>query len=103
MWRECAGARGAGRISLPVEDLDRLGVREGDWDAPADRAAARSVPALRELIAFEAGRAREMLVSGLPLLGELHGWARLAITGYAAGGLAAVDGLRRAGWEVLPG
>jgi squalene synthase HpnC len=102
-WQDVAEDRRAGRIYLPVEDLDRFGVREGDLDAPADRAAARSVPALRELIAFEAGRAREMLVSGLPLLGELRGWARLAITGYAAGGLAAVDGLRRAGWEVLPG
>jgi squalene synthase HpnC len=96
-WQDVAEDRRAGRIYLPLEDLDRFRVAETDLDA------ARSGPAVRELIAFEAGRAREMLVSGLPLLGELRGWARLAIAGYVAGGLAALDGLRRADWEVLPG
>ena len=96
-WQDVAEDRRAGRTYLPEEDLHRFGVAPGDLDAP------QSTPALRDLIAFEAARAREMLISGLPLLGELRGWARLAITGYVAGGLAAVDGLRRSGWEVLPG
>jgi squalene synthase HpnC len=96
-WQDVAEDRRAGRIYLPAEDLHRFGVAETDLDA------ARSTPAVRDLIAFEAGRAREMLLGGLPLLRELRGWARLAIAGYVAGGLAAVDGLRRAGWEVLPG
>jgi len=96
-WQDVAEDRRAGRIYLPAEDLHRFGVASTDLDA------ARSTPAVRDLIAFEAGRAREMLLGGLPLLRELRGWARLAIAGYVAGGLAAVDGLRRAGWEVLPG
>jgi squalene synthase HpnC len=96
-WQDVAEDRRAGRVYLPQEDLVRFGVGEADLDA------ARSTPALRDLMAFEADRARRMLVEGLPLLGELRGWARLAIAGYVAGGLAAVDGLRRAGWEVLPG
>jgi squalene synthase HpnC len=96
-WQDVAEDRRAGRIYLPAEDLHRFGVAETDLDA------ARSTPAVRDLIAFEAGRAREMLLGGLPLLRELRGWARLAIAGYVAGGLAAVDGLCRAGWEVLPG
>jgi squalene synthase HpnC len=96
-WQDVAEDRRAGRIYLPAEDLHRFGVAETDLDA------AHSTPAVRDLIAFEAGRAREMLLGGLPLLRELRGWARLAIAGYVAGGLAAVDGLRRAGWEVLPG
>jgi squalene synthase HpnC len=95
--QDVAEDRRAGRVYLPREDLARFGVVEADLDA------ARSTPALRDLIAFEAARARQMLVDGLPLLGELRGWARLAIAGYVAGGLGAVDGLRRAGWEVLPG
>ena len=96
-WQDVAEDRRAGRIYLPAEDLHRFGVAETDLDA------AHSTPAVRDLIAFEAGRAREMLLGGLPLLRELRGWARLAIAGYVAGGLAAVDGLRRARWEVLPG
>jgi squalene synthase HpnC len=96
-WQDIAEDRRAGRIYVPQEDLHRFGVAETDLDA------ARSTPAVRELVAFEADQARRMLLEGLPLLAELRGWARLAITGYVAGGLAAIDGLRRAGWEVLAG
>jgi squalene synthase HpnC len=87
--------RRAGRIYLPLEDLDRFGVR------PADLDAARPSPALRRLVAFEAGRAAALVDSGLPLLRQLRGWARLAVTGYAAGGRAAVVALRRAGWDAV--
>jgi squalene synthase HpnC len=96
-WQDIAEDRRAGRIYVPQEDLHRFAVAETDLDAP------RSTAAVRELVAFEATRARAMLLEGLPLLRELRGWARLAITGYVAGGLAAVDGLRRARWEVLTG
>jgi hypothetical protein len=32
---------------------------------------------------------------------RLSGWARVAVTGYVAGGLATVDALRRAKFDVL--
>lgn len=96
-WQDVAEDRRAGRIYLPREDLDRFGVAESDLDAPT------AGPALRRLIAFETDRARQLLDAGTPLLGMLHGWARLAITGYVAGGRAAVACLRRAGWDVLAG
>jgi squalene synthase HpnC len=96
-WQDIAEDRRAGRIYLPQEDLRRFGVAETDLDS------GHSTAAVRELVAFEAARARAMLLEGLPLLRELHGWARLAISGYVAGGLAAVDRIRRARWEVLTG
>jgi len=43
------------------------------------------------------------LNSGAPLPGQLHGWARLAVRGYVAGGGAALLALRRADWDVLSG
>jgi len=52
-----------GRLYLPQEDLARFGVTE------ADIAARRITPALRELLRFEAGRARhfyEAARAGLP-------------------------------------
>jgi phytoene/squalene synthetase len=58
---------------------------------------------VRRLIAFEADRCRALLNSGTSLLAQLHGWARLAVTGYVAGGGAALLALRRVGWDVLPG
>jgi len=86
----------AGRRYLPLEDLRRFAV------TPADLGADDATPRLRELVRFEAERAEALLRDGALLVGELRGWARLAVAGYVAGGLAAVAALRRGGWSVLP-
>jgi squalene synthase HpnC len=88
-WQDIAEDRRAGRVYLPQEDLAAFGVAETDLDAPV------SSPALRSLMTFEITRAAELLDSGAPLIRLLHGWARLAVAGYVAGGRAAVDALRR--------
>jgi squalene synthase HpnC len=93
--QDVAEDRRAGRIYLPREELERFGVAPADLDAP------RAAEPVRELLAFQARRAAELLEDGTPLLVELRGWARLAVTGYVAGGRAALDGLRRAQWDVL--
>jgi squalene synthase HpnC len=87
----------AGRCYLPLKDLDQYGVQRRDFGRDA------ATPAVRQLIRFEAERAEAQLRLGAALLTELHGWSRLAVAGYAAGGHAAVMALRRAGWSVLPG
>jgi squalene synthase HpnC len=94
-WQDVAEDRRAGRIYLPMADLSRFGV------VPADLDRAPTPPAVRRLLAFETERAEDLLRSGRPLVGELRGWARLAVAGYVAGGLAAVDALRRADFDVL--
>jgi squalene synthase HpnC len=88
-WQDIAEDRRAGRVYLPQEDLAAFGVAETDLDAPV------SSPVLRSLMTFEITRAAELLDSGAPLIRLLHGWARLAVAGYVAGGRAAVDALRR--------
>ena len=95
--QDVAEDRRAGRIYLPLEDLTRFGVSVTDLDAP------RANESVRRLVAFEAERAASLLNSGTPLLGQLRGWARLAVRGYVAGGGAALLALRRAGWDVLSG
>ncbi|MEV5693344.1 squalene synthase HpnC [Micromonospora globbae] len=84
-----------GRVYLPAEDLDRFGVTEEDLGRPAATAP------LRELIAFEAERARAWLDAGAPLVSALHGWARLAVGGYLAGGRATLDALAEADHDPL--
>jgi squalene synthase HpnC len=84
-----------GRVYLPADELDRHGVHER-----ALRAAGTS-PALRAVLATQVTRARELLEQGRPLVGRLSGWARVAVAGYVAGGLATADALDRAGHEVL--
>ncbi|MCY3924823.1 MAG: squalene synthase HpnC [bacterium] len=85
----------AGRVYLPEADMERFGCSR------ADLAAAVAGEPLRALVAFEAGRAREMLEDGRALVASLRGYARLAVAGFVAGGLAGLDAIEAAGWEVL--
>jgi len=87
--------RRAGRVYLPQEDLTRFHVPAADLEAPA------ASPALRRLLAFEVDRAAAALDGGAHLVGALRAWARLAVAGYVAGGLATVDALRRVDHDVL--
>jgi squalene synthase HpnC len=96
-WQDVAEDHAAGRIYLPAEDLDRFGV------APNDLGAPTTSPRLRELMAFEVARARMLLDEGAPLVGRLHGRARIAVAGYVGGGRAALDAIDAAGHDVLAG
>jgi squalene synthase HpnC len=94
-WQDVAEDRRAGRVYLPREDLATYGVPETDLDR------TQATVALRELLAFETERAARLLDAGPILVADLRGWARVAVAGYVAGGLAVVRSLRRAGWDVL--
>ncbi|PVZ08584.1 squalene synthase HpnC [Actinomycetospora cinnamomea] len=93
--QDVAEDRRRGRVYLPADARAAGGVAEEDLDA---RAAS---PALARLVRAETAAARALLVSGIPLVGRLRGAARLAVAGYAAGGLAAADALDRTGGDVL--
>ncbi|MCG6496159.1 squalene synthase HpnC [Kitasatospora sp. A2-31] len=84
-----------GRIYLPAEDLDRFGVTEAELAAPTAGGA------VRELIAFEADRARTLLDRGAPLVGTVRGRLRLLLAGFTAGGYAALAAIEDAGYDVL--
>ena len=88
---------GNDRIYLPAEDLKRFHVAESDLARPTAGASVRA------LIAFEADRARALLHAGTPLVGSVHGRLRLLLAGFAAGGLAALDAITDAGFDVLTG
>jgi squalene synthase HpnC len=85
----------AGRVYLPEESLSGYGVPQSDLDAP------RASAALRRLVLAETDRAEAMFREGSSLVGELRGWARLAVAGFLAGGLATVAALRRTEGDVL--
>lgn len=86
---------GNGRIYLPREDMDAYHVTEADLARPA---ASQRV---QDLVKFEIDRADALLTKGAPLVGTLHGMARLAIAGYVAGGRAALKSVRDGGYDVL--
>lgn len=85
----------AGRVYLPAADLDRFGVPDDELRGTATSAR------LRRVLELEVSRAERLLAEGRPLIGRLHGWARLAVIGYVAGGRATAAALRRADYDVL--
>ncbi len=94
-WQDVAEDLARGRVYLPQEDMARFGVDEGDLAAPS---AGEPV---RRLIEFEVARARELFDEGAPLVATLHGWARLAVAGFLAGGRAALAAIVAAQYDVL--
>jgi squalene synthase HpnC len=86
-----------GRVYLPLEDLERFGATSEEL------AAEHAGSPLRAVLAFEVERARLLLRAGAPLVGELRGRGKLAVAAFVAGGRAALDGIERAGFDVLPG
>lgn len=96
-WQDIGEDYRRGRIYLPKEDLDRFGVTEDDLGA------THAAQQLRHLVAFETERAAAWLGAGAPLVSTLRGWARLAVSGYVAGGRAAAQRIRRAGYDTLGG
>jgi squalene synthase HpnC len=80
-----------GRVYMPAEDRERFAVR---WlDRPS--------PELRELLEFEAARARGLLGAGRILQARIGGRVGRAVGLFARGGLAALAALERADWDVF--
>ena len=96
-WQDVAEDHARGRIYLPQEDMARFGVSE------ADLSGCQTPGRVRELLVFEVARARGLLDEGRPLVRTLSGWGRVAVAGYVGGGYAALDAIRRTGYDVLAG
>jgi squalene synthase HpnC len=80
-----------GRIYLPREDRDTFG------EPPLDRPS----PELRDLLRFEAARASRLLRSGDDLRELIGGRLGRAVALFARGGLAALEALEAADWDVF--
>ena len=74
-----------GRVYMPREDLAHFGCDEDDLAAEPPSAK------LRALIEFEGARARALLGSGAPLARTLPPAPRIAVAGFVAGGLTALE------------
>jgi squalene synthase HpnC len=85
----------AGRVYLPAADLRAAGV------ADTDLTATTTSPQLRAVVGVQVQRSLELLQAGPALVRRLPGWARLAVAGYVAGGLATARALRQADHDVL--
>jgi squalene synthase HpnC len=84
-----------GRIYLPQIDLRAFDCTESDLSSP------QAGPRLRAVLRHEAGRARHLLGAAVPLARELPLRPRIAVCGFGAGGLAALDAMAGADYDVL--
>jgi squalene synthase HpnC len=80
-----------GRIYLPAEDRRAFG------NPPLDRPSEE----LRSLLRFEGRRAAELLAAGDVLRKRIGGRLGRAVALFGRGGLAALDALESAGWDVF--
>jgi squalene synthase HpnC len=80
-----------GRIYMPVDDRRLFGVTR--LDAPSAE--------LRSLLEFEAARARGLLAAGRRLQERIGGRVGRAVGLFARGGLAALEALEHADWDVF--
>jgi len=80
-----------GRVYLPQEDIERFG--NPALDRPSDE--------LRDLLRFEAARAATLLRSGDVLRTRIGGRLGRAVGLFARGGLAALEALEQADWDIF--
>lgn len=94
-WQDVGEDFRRGRIYLPQQDLQAFQVSEKHLEA------SYAGSDLTRLIAYETERARVLLDAARPLVRSLEGRVRVAMSGFAAGGLATLDAIEAAGFDVL--
>ncbi|MGB9072821.1 MAG: squalene synthase HpnC [Terriglobales bacterium] len=84
-----------GRIYLPLEDLRRFGVSEGEIRD------SRNTPPFCAMMRFEVERAREWFAQGLPLAKKVNRELAIDIELFSRGGLEILNAIESQGYAVL--
>ncbi len=95
--RDVAEDWGLGRVYLPQDDLARFGVSEDDI------AAGRVTPEWKELMAFQAERARAHLEAGETLLDDLDRRSAACVSTFAGLYRSTLDRIEKNGFDVFGG
>jgi phytoene synthase len=112
IMRDVAEDLELGRIYLPQDELDRFGVTGVGSTEPANRAGAGSAgavaktelaltPQFRDLMAFQAQRARAHLEEGLRLLDSLDRRSALCVSTFAGLYRGQLDRMQANGFDVF--
>ncbi|MDY0013520.1 MAG: squalene synthase HpnC [Rhodocyclaceae bacterium] len=94
-WQDVAIDWVKGRVYLPQADLARFGVTE------TSIAQGRVDEAWRQLMAFQVGRARQMMQSGAPLARQLPGRLGWELRLVVQGGLRILEKIEAQGYDVF--
>ena len=94
-WQDVSADLAKGRIYIPREDMARFGYGEEALSS------GRYNDAFKRLMAFEVSRTRRFFADGLPLLPMVSGRLRFDLRLFTLGGLAALESVERADYDVL--
>ena len=94
-WQDVTVDWQKGRMYLPVEDLQRCGVREQEI------AEAHNSPSFCQMMKFEVNRAREWFRQGLPLIKKVDSSLAVDIELFSRGGQEILNAIERQGFAVL--
>ncbi len=94
-WQDVASDYLRGRMYLPLEDLRRFGVDEPTISE------SRFTSEFRELMRFEAARAREWFQQGLPLIAQVDRSLSRDLDLFSRGGLEMLNAIEEQGYDVL--
>jgi squalene synthase HpnC len=93
-WQDVARDLDIPRVYLPREDRERFGYSDEDLQSH------RFTPAFRELLAYEVGRARALLLEGRALVPRMPRKLAVDIDLFSRGGLAILDRIEAQGFDV---
>ena len=94
-WQDASVDYDKGRIYLPLEDLRKYGVEESNI------AGRNNTPQFREMMRFEAARAREWFHKGLPLVGKVSRELAIDLDLFSRGGQEILNAIQRQDYAVL--
>ena len=94
-WQDVKRDYENGRIYLPLDEMEKFGVREEDL------AAGEATERFVELMRFQVERARDHFRRGLPLIDRVRGPLRVDIALFSRGGLAILDKIEHLGYDTL--
>lgn len=84
-----------GRVYLPLEDCETFNYPDSDLRS------LRFTLRFADLLRFEVGRARELLLRGRPLIGRMPRALAVDVNLFSRGGLAILDRIEAQGFDVL--
>ena len=94
-WQDVSVDYEKGRIYLPLEDLKKYEVSEGDL------ANRTNSPQFREMMRFEVERARQWFDRGLPLVGKVSRELAIDVELFSRGGEEILNAIERQNYAVL--
>jgi squalene synthase HpnC len=94
-WQDVARDLDKGRIYLPLEDFERFEYSEGELGRRQFNSR------FRRLMKFQVRRTRDYFAEGLRLLPHVSGRLRFDLKLFSLGGLAVLEAIERANYDVL--